>query len=101
MSDERWDQLVAAAVGGPVTPGAMFGSKGLRTGTKYFAIWWQDRLVLKLPAAGIDDLVGAGQAVAFEPMPGRRMNGWVVVGSATDWPMLAEQARGYVESQQH
>ena len=51
MSDERWEELVAAAEGGPVTRGSMFGSQGLRTGRKFFAIWWEEQLVVKLPSA--------------------------------------------------
>src|SRR4051794_41949627 len=45
-----WAGLVARMEGGPVSVGSMFGSRGLRTGSKFFAIWWHDRLVLKLPA---------------------------------------------------
>ena len=37
-----WEQLVERSVGGPVSRGSMFGSQGLRTGTKFFAIWWHD-----------------------------------------------------------
>ena len=43
---------MADAEGGDVTRGTMFGSKGLRTGTKFFAIWWHDQLVVKLPRPG-------------------------------------------------
>jgi len=95
-----WEDLVAGAEGGPVTRGSMFGSQGLRTGRKFFAIWWHEQLVLKLPPARQDELVGAGQAVPFEPMGGRRMNGWVVVDATVDWPPLVEEARTFVESQQ-
>ena len=42
--DDRWEQLVADTEGGDVTRGKMFGSEGLRTGTKFFAIWWHDQL---------------------------------------------------------
>ena len=37
MGEDRWQQLVAGAEGGPVSRGSMFGSQGLRTGTKFFA----------------------------------------------------------------
>ena len=56
----------------------MFGSKGLRTGTKFFAIWWHEQLVVKLPPARLTELVEAGDGQPFEPMEGRRMNGWIV-----------------------
>jgi len=100
MAEERWDELVEGAEGGPVSRGSMFGSRGLRTGTKFFAVWWHERLVLKLPPNRSQELVTAGQATPFEPMPGRTMNGWVVVDPGLDWAPLADQARAFVESQQ-
>ena len=100
MADERWQDLVAGAEGGPVTPGSMFGSPGLRTGKKFFAIWWQEQLVVKLPPARLTEMVAAGHAQPFEPMPGRAMNGWVVVSPSVDWPPLVAEARAFVEAQQ-
>lgn len=100
MSEDRWTELVETSVGGSVTVGTMFGCKGLRTGKKYFAIWWEGRLVLKLPAAQRSEVVGAGVGEVFEPMAGRPMNGWVIVDPSTDWPVLAADAQAYVESQQ-
>jgi TfoX/Sxy family transcriptional regulator of competence genes len=95
-----WEALVERAEGGDVSRGSMFGSPGLRTGKKFFALWWHDQLVLKLSADRREELVTAGTAQPFEPMEGRAMNGWVVVGSAADWPALVDQARAFVESQQ-
>lgn len=100
MTQKRWDRLVDAAIGGPVTLGTMFGSKGLRTGTKFFAIWWHGQLVLKLPAARIGELVRAGEGAPFEPMAGRLMNGWLVIVATSDWSVLAEEACVFVQSQQ-
>ena len=57
-----WEELVAGAEGGEVSRGSMFGSAGLRTGRRFFAIWWHERLVLKLPADRRQALVEAGQA---------------------------------------
>ena len=100
MVDERWGELVAAAEGGPVTRGQMFGSQGLRTGKKYFAIWWHEQLVVKLPAERLQELAAAGDGEPFEPMPGRAMNGWLVAGPSVDWSTLADEARAHVEAQQ-
>ena len=97
--DDRWRQLVADAEGGDVTPGKMFGSAGLRTGTKFFAVWWHDRLVAKLPPARLTELVEAGDGHPFEPMEGRRMNGWIVLADSVDWPPVVEEARAYVAAQ--
>ena len=94
-----WEQLVERSVGGPVSRGSMFGCQGLRTGTKFFAIWWEERLVVKPPPDRLRELVAAGEAEPFEPMPGRPMNGWVVVGPAVDWAPVVDEARAYVESQ--
>jgi TfoX/Sxy family transcriptional regulator of competence genes len=98
--DVRWQELVEQSVGGPVTEGTMFGSKGLRTGRKFFAVWWHEKLVTKLPPARLEELVSAGEAEPFEPMEGRPMNGWVVVHPMVDWLQLVTEAREYVESQQ-
>lgn len=99
MTDERWDELVETAVGGPVTRGSMFGSQGLRTGRRFFAIWWQAQLVVKLPADRIEEVVDAGQGAQFEPMAGRKMGGWVVLQPSAGWPALIAEARAHVESQ--
>jgi len=99
MTVDRWQGLVAEAEGGDVSRGSMFGSQGLRTGSKFFAIWWHDQLVVKLPPQRLQGLVAAGQATPFEPMEGRRMNGWVVLGKGTDWAPLTEEARAFVAAQ--
>ena len=96
MTDPRWQELVETAEGGSVTQGTMFGSRGLRTGTKFFAIWWHDQLVVKLPPARLTELVEAGDGKPFEPMEGRRMNGWLVLADRPDPGDLVEEARAYV-----
>lgn len=95
----RWEELVAGAEGGAVTRGSMFGSQGLRTGTKFFALWWHEQLVLKLPPERSRELVDAGTATPFEPMEGRPMNGWVVVSPAADWQPLVQEAQSFVAQQ--
>lgn len=49
MSEQRFDELVEESVGGPVTTGIMFGAKGLRTGKKFFTVWWVGQPLVKLP----------------------------------------------------
>jgi TfoX/Sxy family transcriptional regulator of competence genes len=100
MTEERWEQLVADAEGGEVTRGSMFGSQGLRTGKKFFAIWWHDQLVVKLPPARLTELVSSGGGRIFEPMEGRPMNGWLLVAPSTEWDPLVAEARAFVESGQ-
>jgi hypothetical protein len=78
----------------------MFGCQGLRTGRKFFAIWWHEQLVVKLPADRLQELVDAGRGDVFEPMPGRPMNGWVVLHGSAEWSPVVAEARAYVEAQQ-
>ncbi|RBY89925.1 hypothetical protein [Blastococcus sp. TF02A-26] len=99
MADDAWDDLVERTVDGDVTAGSMFGCRGLRTGRRFFAIWWHEQLVVKLPADRLQGLVGAGAAVAFEPMEGRRMNGWAVLGDGVAWDPVVAEARAWTESQ--
>lgn len=94
--DTRWDELVEVVAGGEVTAGQMFGSPGLRTGQRYFALYWHDKLVLKLPPDRIAELRGDGEVEPFEPMPGRPMGGWVLVEDDADWAGLAEEAHEFV-----
>ena len=96
MTDESWADLVDRFVDGDVTTGHMFGCAGLRTGRRFFAIRWHDQLVLKLPAARLEGLVEAGDGRPFEPMEGRRMNGWLVLAERPDPGDLVEEARAYV-----
>jgi hypothetical protein len=96
MSDDQWQDLVDRFVDGDVTPGHMFGSAGLRTGRRFFAIRWREQLVLKLPPTQVARLVEAGDGRPFEPMEGRRMNGWLVLADRRDPGDLVADARAYV-----
>ena len=100
MPDDVWEDLVERTADGDVTPGSMFGCRGLRTGRKFFAIWWHDRLVVKLPADRLQELVAAGQAEPFEPMEGRRMNGWAVLHQGVEWDAVVAEARALTVAQQ-
>ena len=102
---DAFDELAAEHLEqGGVTLGKMMNSQGLRAGEKgpYYALVSRGRLVLKLPAAQAQDLVAAGEAVPFEPRPGRMMREWVVL-QATDkpdnnqarWRELLAGARAY------
>jgi hypothetical protein len=101
MATDPWQGLVERTEGGSVTRGTMFGSPGLRTGRKFFAIWWHEQLVVKLPADRLQELVAAGEGEVFEPMPGRPMNGWVLLQGSAEWDPVVAEARAHVEAQRH
>lgn len=83
-------------------PGARgFGRGGLKAGGKLFSMVSQDRLIVKLPADRVDELVASGDGERFDPRKnGVEMREWLAVdpGSGEDWHALAEEARAYVSS---
>lgn len=97
---DRFDELAVDHLGQPgVSPGRMFDSEGLKVHGKFFALLSGERVVLKVPAAQAAALVAAGDAVPFEPGPGRRMREWVVLTPPADlslWRRLMHDARDYV-----
>ena len=99
MTEDGWEDLVDRFVDGDVSRGHMFGCQGLRTGRRFFAIRWDGQLVLKLPPARLTALVETGDGRPFEPMEGRRMNGWLVMEGPADRADLVEQAREFVAAQ--
>jgi hypothetical protein len=76
----------------------MFGMPVLKTGKKAFAGEREGDMVFKLPPDEYAAAAGLPAAHDFEPMPGRKMGGWLVVPAELHerWPELAEQARAYV-----
>src|SRR4030095_11047776 len=56
------------------------GARGLRVDGKIFAMLdSKGRFVVKVPRIRADALLGRGQAVHFEPVPGRPMKEWLFV----------------------
>lgn len=87
-----------ALLGDPVvTEKKMFGTTALCAGGKVFLFPWQDALVVKLPAAQVQELVAGGAAELFDPGHGRPSKTWAAVfASASDrWPELALAARAF------
>jgi TfoX/Sxy family transcriptional regulator of competence genes len=88
-----------ALLGGPsVTEKKMFGTAALCVGGKVFLFPWRDALVVKIPAAQVQELVTAGAAEPSDPGHGRVSKTWAAVhASASDrWPELALTARAFV-----
>jgi len=80
-----FDRLVPAR---GVERRSMFGYPAAFVGGNMFAGLHEDRLVLRIDEEGAAEAKAQG-ATDFEPMPGRRMAGWVAV---TGKP-LADEAR--------
>jgi hypothetical protein len=91
--------LVAAFTrrrGVTVEPGWGAGNLVLKLGSKIFAIVGDDRLVVKLPKARVDELVEAKAGKRFDPRKnGRVMKEWLVVGAHADRLALAKEAHAF------
>jgi hypothetical protein len=82
-----------------VTRSTMMGFPCLRVSGQFFASF--DRrtgaLVVKLPAARVDELIASGQAEPFAPA-GRRFREWAALDPAqrAQWPALLDEALTFV-----
>lgn len=98
--EERFDDLAEEHLGrAGVSTGRMFNSRGLKVHGKFFALVSRERVVLKVPADRAAALVAAGDAVPFEPGPGRRMKEWIALVPPADldqWRQLMAEAHSYV-----
>jgi hypothetical protein len=99
---ERFEDLVDEMVTFPgVTPpsyGRGFGRTALRVENRIFAMLVRGSLVLKLPKARVDELVGAGEGVHFDANKGTPMKEWLSLDpdSPLPWPALAREALAFV-----
>ena len=75
-----------------------FGEGALKAGGKIFAMLVDERLVLKLPRARVEELVVSAAGTPFDPGQGRVMREWVVLSSSdeAEWIRLAGEARRFV-----
>lgn len=97
--DPRWAPLVKAFASDPtVISGKMMASQGLKVNGKIFAMLVRGHLVVKLPKARVDELVGSGVGEHFDPrQDGRLMKEWFVLnGKTPSWLTLAKEAHRYV-----
>ena len=78
--------------------GRGFGSAGLRTHGKIFAMLVRGALVVKLPKQRVDELVGTGEGTPFDANKGRPMKEWLSLDprSQLGWESLAREALEHV-----
>ena len=101
--EERYATIVEALLGNPdVTLGVPgkkgFGSSGLATNHKIFAMLVKGKLVVKLPRQRVDALIASGAGERFDPGHGRLMKEWLTVAPTSDegWLPLAREAMEFV-----
>src|SRR5688500_12200372 len=75
-----------------------FGSTSLKANGRIFAMLVKDRLVVKLPAARVDQLIEEGRGDRFDPGHGRLQKEWLSVQSESPdhWLALATEAETFV-----
>ena len=93
------DQRAALLSDPSISEKKMFGTTALFVGGKVFMFPWKHTLVVKIPAARVDELIASGHAELFDPGHGRTSKTWAsVFASAHDlWPQLAHEARAFVQ----
>ena len=75
-----------------------FGSTSLKANGKIFAMLVSDRLVVKLPAHRVGELIEQGTGERFDPGHGRLQKEWLSVASDArdDWLALASESEAFV-----
>jgi hypothetical protein len=98
MTDDPLTHLVGARA--DVEPTRMFGSTGLKVRGRTFAMLVRGRLVVKLPATRVDDLIADGVAERFDPGHGRLMREWVhlIADDPGTWRALVAEALDFVDT---
>ncbi len=100
-AEDAYARIVEDLDGEPgVATGRMFRSVGLHHETRYFALLNDGRLVLKLPADRVAEMVAAGEGEHFEPGTGRKLREWITLADAgvDGWPGLADEALAYARA---
>jgi hypothetical protein len=104
--EDRYQDLVDELVGADgVTPprgGSGFGRSALRFQNRIFAMFVRGRLVVKLPAERVEELIGAGEGVHFDANKGTPMREWLSLDpdSARPWLALATEALDFARKSQ-
>jgi hypothetical protein len=100
--EERFAVIVDELAGEPgvQTPRAggrkMFGATTLRVDGSIFAMLTHGSLVVKLPAARVQELIAAEAGGPFDAGKGKPMREWLTAAHEADWAGLAREALAYV-----
>lgn len=98
--EERYAAIVETLIREPGVSrsGRGFGSSALKVGGQSFAMLVGGRLVVKLSAHRVDQLVASGEGLHFDGNRGRPLKEWLAVEPAPNdrWPTLAQEALGFV-----
>ncbi len=95
--DEEFGEVFTAAAEGMLAAypkdesGRMFHAPGLKTAGKFYAFAAAGDLVVKLPAARVQELIARGDGQPCSPRPGRPMREWVQIPAPDH-----ESCRGYL-----
>jgi len=104
--EDRYEDLVDELIGAdgvaPPRGGSGFGRSALRFQGKIFAMFVRGRLVLKLPAERVEELIAAGEGIHFDANKGTPMREWLSLDadSARPWLALATEALEFVSKSQ-
>ena len=82
--------------------GGGFGRSALRYRGKIFAMFVRGRLVVKLPAERVEELIAGGEGVHFDANKGIPMREWLSLDpdSARPWLPLATEALDFARKSQ-
>lgn len=99
-AERVWSEVTEGLLAIPdVASGRMLHAAGLNHRGKFFALLRRGDLVVKLPAARVDELERSGAGRRFEPGHGRVMREWAVVPAIRRdaWPALATEALAFAQ----
>ena len=104
-AEVRYQDLIDDLLGCPgVTPppgGSGFGRGAVRFQKKIFVMFVRGRLVLKLPAERVEELVAAGEGVRLDANKGTPMREWFSVDpeAGLPWLPLAREALDFAQAE--
>jgi hypothetical protein len=91
-------EALAARDGAELAGGRGFGSGTLQVRGRIFAMASGGRVILKLPAARVSELISSGAGVAFHARRGWPMREWIALSGGPETPSLelAREALAFV-----